>query len=81
MGKLVGTIKKLIPDYRTPTIVFGDQIPVTIPHSLLRELFNELDGTLEPHKILFEIDGKGEMKNFEVVKDAIRETREKNSTE
>ena len=77
MGKLVGTIKKLIPDYRTPTIVFGDQIPVTIPHSLLRELFNELDGTLEPHKILFEIDGKGEMKNFEVVKDALHHNEKK----
>jgi len=68
MSKLFGTIKKLIPHFRTPTIVFGDQIPVTIPHSLLQELFNELDGVPDPHKILFEIDEKGEMKNFEVVK-------------
>ena len=67
MGKLIGTIKKLIPDFRTPTLVFGDQIPVTISHSLLRELFDKLDGIPLPHKISFETDKKGEMQNFEVI--------------
>ncbi len=78
--KLFGTIKKLILDFRTPTLIFGDQLQVTISHSLLRELFNELDGIPEPHKILFEINEKGEMQNFEVVNDALRETRKTTSS-
>jgi hypothetical protein len=65
--KLFGTIKGLIPEFKTARMIFGDQIPVTISHSLLRELMDELDDVPEPHKILFEVNEKGEMQNFEVM--------------
>lgn len=64
-----GTIKKLIMDnVQTPQIVFSDNLPAYIPPSLLRELMSELDGTPEPHKILFQKDDHNAIRKFEVVK-------------